>query len=205
MSLLSSGHAPTIVDLPDTIQVLAEARREAHRTTLKGPPTCSAPRKSTAAASCTPNKRSAAPDLGPPRQLKRVGASPHPPPHTTPRTHHLEAHRGLATPADGLAKDPGLAVGGAIAPPSHSKNLTFVCRRRNHSYITSADSKPLETQPPPLPRSDWDIDPGYNSLCPVGLNRRPEPLHPLPVGLDQPWQHNLPRAGNHHHCRHHYH
>jgi hypothetical protein len=36
---------------------------------------------------------------------KRVGASSHPPLHTTPRTHHLKAHKGLATPAAGLSED----------------------------------------------------------------------------------------------------
>jgi len=56
-----------------------------------------------------------------------VGASPHPPPHTTPRTHHLKAHGGLTTPATGLFEDLGLLRRrGDLVPPSRSINFTFV-------------------------------------------------------------------------------
>ena len=57
--------------------------------------------------------------------LKRVGASPHPPPHTTPR-HHLKAHGASPLPPlDSPRIRVCFAVESAIVPPSHSKNPTF--------------------------------------------------------------------------------
>ena len=98
MPLSSSDHVHTIVDLPNPGQALAGVRRGPHRTTPKEPPPCHASHRGSTTAPCTPNKRSAAPDPRSPRQIKNVGGSLHPPPHTTPRTHHLKAHRASPLP-----------------------------------------------------------------------------------------------------------
>ena len=98
MPLSSSDHVHTIVDLPNPGQALTGVRRGPHRTTPKEPPPCHASHRGSTTAPCTPNKRSAAPDPRSPRQIKNVGGSLHPPPHTTPRTHHLKAHRASPLP-----------------------------------------------------------------------------------------------------------
>jgi hypothetical protein len=161
-----------IVDLPNHGLALAEIRREAHRTTPKRPPPCRTSRRSTAAAPCTPSNGNTVPNLGPPRSLNRVGASPF-------------------LPLDSPEIRTYFAVGGDMEPSSHSINLTFVLpppesqqhRMRGHkaSRDTAHPCSALVT----FARSDWDIDPNLNLLCAVGLGHRPEPVLTLPdrVGI----------------------
>jgi hypothetical protein len=209
MSLPSLGHAPTIVDLLDSNPALAEVSREAHRTTPKGPPPRIAPRRRTAAATCTPNKRSAAPDPGSPRQLKRVGASLHPPPHTTPRTHHLKAHG--ASPLltlDSPRIRVCFAIGSAISPPSHSKDFTFAvpppeshlhhkCELKatrdtaRHLCLGQIGTSTLATTP--SAQSDWVVDLSLSTHCwsdwaDTRATHRQPPTLPPP----QPTSHHLP-------------
>ncbi|TVU37173.1 hypothetical protein EJB05_10474, partial [Eragrostis curvula] len=168
MTPSSSCRAHTIVDLPIHNFSLARVRRGAHRTTPKRPLPCRTPRRSTAAAPYTPTPHRI-PDLqgnsdawGPRRIHRR----------TTPRTYHLKAHGGLATPAAGLSGDPDI-TGVTRYHRATPWTSPSSCRNRNPNCTICLGIKLPETQLIFL-RSPHSALGCHRS---VGLGHRHEPQH----------------------------